>query len=185
MSADAELNRFILQNEGKLFECSYPRSIGGILGKWSMLVLVGDMHKHMRVISLNFLSNARLKSHLLREVEKHTLLVLSSWRDSSVVCAQDEAKKVREFGENVKNVFDFRLLVKVMIKVVIFVQFTFNLMAEHIMSLEPGKSETEQLKKEYITFMKGVVSAPLNFPGTAYWRALKVIYYTICSLLFI
>jgi len=54
-------------------------------------------------------------------------------------------------------------------------QFTFNLMAEHIMSLQPGKIETENLKKEYVTFMKGVVSAPLNFPGTAYWRALKVL----------
>lgn len=43
------------------------------------------------------------------------------------------------------------------------------------MSLQPGKIETEKLKKEYVTFMKGVVSAPLNFPGTAYWKALKVI----------
>ncbi|KAL0378120.1 UNVERIFIED_CONTAM: cytochrome [Sesamum radiatum] len=96
VSADAGLNRFILQNEGRLFECSYPRSIGGILGKWSMLVLVGEMHRDMRIISLNFLSNARLKTHLLREVEKHTLLVLSSWTDNSVVCAQDEAKKVEK-----------------------------------------------------------------------------------------
>lgn len=53
-------------------------------------------------------------------------------------------------------------------------QFTFNLMAKNIMSLDPGKPETEELKKEYITFMKGVVSAPLNFPGTAYRKALKV-----------
>ncbi|XP_016474150.2 cholesterol 22-monohydroxylase CYP90B51-like [Nicotiana tabacum] len=144
VSADAGLNRYILQNEGRLFECSYPRSIGGILGKWSMLVQVGQMHRDMRMISLNFLSNARLRNQLLREVEKHTLLVLGSWKEDSVVCAQDEAKK-----------------------------FTFNFMAEHIMSLEPGKTETEQLKKEYITFMKGVVSAPLNFPGTAYRRALQ------------
>lgn len=61
-----------------------------------------------------------------------------------------------------------------MVPVIFFMQFTFNLMAKHIMSLDPGKVETEQLKKEYITFMKGVVSAPLNFPGTAYRRALKV-----------
>ncbi|KAJ4714423.1 Cytochrome P450 [Melia azedarach] len=144
VSADAGLNRYILQNEGKLFECSYPRSIGGILGKWSMLVLVGDMHRDMRIISLNFLSHARLRSHLLREVEKHTLLVLSSWKENSVFSAQDEAKK-----------------------------FTFNLMAKHIMSLDPGKPETEQLKKEYVTFMKGVVSPPLNLPGSAYRKALK------------
>ncbi|XP_061345958.1 cholesterol 22-monohydroxylase CYP90B51-like isoform X1 [Gastrolobium bilobum] len=144
VSADAGLNRFILQNEGKLFECSYPRSIGGILGKWSMLVLVGDMHRDMRNISLNFLSYARLRTHLLKEVEKHTLIVLNSWKENSTFSAQDEAKK-----------------------------FTFNLMAKHIMSLDPGNLETEQLKKEYISFMKGVVSAPLNFPGTAYWKALK------------
>ncbi|XP_034226063.1 cytochrome P450 90B1 isoform X2 [Prunus dulcis] len=144
VSADAGLNRFILQNEGRLFECSYPRSIGGILGKWSMLVLVGDMHRDMRMISLNFLSHARLRTHLMREVEKHTLLVLSSWKENSVFSAQDEAKK-----------------------------FTFNLMAKHIMSLDPGKPETEQLKKLYVTFMKGVVSAPVNLPGTAYRKALQ------------
>ncbi|XP_043712435.1 cytochrome P450 90B1-like [Telopea speciosissima] len=144
ISADAGLNRYILQNEGKLFECSYPRSIGGILGKWSMLVLVGDMHRDMRMISLNFMSNPRLRTHLLPEVERHTLLVLRSWKENSTFSAQDEAKK-----------------------------FTFNLMAKHIMSMDPGKPETEQLKREYITFMKGVVSAPLNFPGTAYRKALQ------------
>lgn len=94
VSADPGLNRYILQNEGRLFECSYPRSIGGILGKWSMLVLVGDMHRDMRQISLNFLNNARLKTHLLREVENHTLWVLNSWKEDSPFCAQDEAKKV-------------------------------------------------------------------------------------------
>ncbi|KAI4386752.1 hypothetical protein MLD38_004659 [Melastoma candidum] len=144
VSVDAGLNKFILQNEGRLFECSYPRSIGGILGKWSMLVLVGDMHRDMRTISLNFLSHGRLRSHLLREVERNTLLVLESWKENLTFSAQDEAKK-----------------------------FTFDLMAKHIMSLDPGEVETEQLKKEYVTFMKGVVSAPLNLPGTAYWKALK------------
>ncbi|VAI87687.1 unnamed protein product [Triticum turgidum subsp. durum] len=122
VSADAGLNRYVLQNEGRLFECSYPRSIGGILGKWSMLVLVGDPHRH-------------------------TLLVLRDWLPSSssaVFSAQHEAKK-----------------------------FTFNLMAKNIMSMDPGEEETERLRLEYITFMKGVVSAPLNFPGTAYWKALK------------
>ena len=40
--------------------------------------------------------------------------------------------------------------------------------------MDPGEEETEQLKKEYVTFMKGVVSAPLNLPGTAYRKALQV-----------
>ncbi|KAI0525222.1 hypothetical protein KFK09_004615 [Dendrobium nobile] len=144
VSADAGLNRFILQNEGRLFECSYPKSIGGILGKWSMLVLVGEMHQSMRMIALNFMSNARLRSILLPEIERHTLLAISSWKEDVSFSAQDEAKK-----------------------------FTFNLMAKNIMSMEPGEMETEKLRKEYITFMKGVVSAPLNLPGTPYSKALK------------
>lgn len=94
VSVDPGLNRYILQNEGRLFECSYPRSIGGILGKWSMLVLVGDMHRDMRLISLNFLTNARLKTQLVKEVEKNTLWVLDSWQENTSFCAQDEAKKV-------------------------------------------------------------------------------------------
>ncbi|KAF9609448.1 hypothetical protein IFM89_016248 [Coptis chinensis] len=144
VSTDAELNRFILQNDGRLFECSYPSSIGGILGKWSMLVLVGDMHKNMRTISLNFMSSARLRTHLIQDVETHALLILKSWKANTAFSAQDEAKK-----------------------------FTFNFMAKHIMSMEPGKPESEKLRREYITFMKGVVSPPLNFPGTAYRKALK------------
>lgn len=106
VSVDAGLNRFILQNEGKLFECSYPRSIGGILGKWSMLVLVGEMHRDMRSIALNFLSHARLRTHLLREVEKHTVLVLSTWKENSIFSAQDEAKKVKNAKDrNFFNLF--------------------------------------------------------------------------------
>ncbi|KAK7262849.1 hypothetical protein RJT34_30430 [Clitoria ternatea] len=144
VSADAGFNRFILQNEGKLFEISYPKSVRGILGKWSMLVLVGDMHREMRNISLNFLSHARLRTHLLKDVEKHTLLVLNSWKDNCTFSAIAEAKK-----------------------------FTFNFIAKHMLSLDPGNHETEQLKREYVTFMKGVISAPLNLPGTAYRKALK------------
>ncbi|CAI8609155.1 unnamed protein product [Vicia faba] len=144
VSADAEFNKFILQNDGKLFEVSYPRSIGGILGKWSMLVLVGDMHRDMRNISLNFMSHVRLKTHFLKDMENHTLLVLSSWKNNCTFSVQSEAKK-----------------------------FTFNLMAKQIMSLDPWNLETEELKKEYVSFMKGVVSAPLNLPGTAYRKALK------------
>ncbi|ERN17490.1 cytochrome P450 90B1 isoform X1 [Amborella trichopoda] len=144
VSADLGLNKFILQNEGKLFESSYPKSIEGILGKWSMLVLVGDMHRNMRILSLNFMSNTKLRVHLLHEIEKHTLLVLGAWREKQVFSAKEEAKK-----------------------------FTFNLMAENIVSMKPGKPETESLKREYITFMKGVISAPINLPGTSYRRALQ------------
>ncbi|XP_020229564.1 cytochrome P450 90B1 isoform X2 [Cajanus cajan] len=145
VSADAGLNKFILQNEGKLFEISYPNSLGAILGKWSMLVLVGDMHRDMRNISLNFLSYARLRINLFKDMERHALQVITSWKQNSTFSAQAEAKR-----------------------------FTFNVMAKHLMSMDPENLETEQLKREYVYFMKGAISpVPLNFPGTAYRKALK------------
>ncbi|KAH9300970.1 hypothetical protein KI387_012553, partial [Taxus chinensis] len=144
VSADPELNNLILQNEGRLFECSYPASIAGILGKWSMLVLVGEMHKHMRSIAMNFMSSPKLRSHLLREIDSHALYTLKSWKENQPFSAQAEAKK-----------------------------YTFNLMAWQIMSCSPREPQTEYLMKEYFSFMKGVVSAPLNLPGTTYRKALK------------
>ena len=94
VSADAGLNRFILQNEGKLFEASYPKSLRGVLGKWSMLVLVGDMHRDMRNISLNFLSYAKIRTHLVKDMDKHARLVLSSWKHNCTLSAQGEARRV-------------------------------------------------------------------------------------------
>jgi steroid 22-alpha-hydroxylase len=48
------------------------------------------------------------------------------------------------------------------------------MMAKNILSMEPGKPETEKIRKEYTAFMQGVVSLPLEFPGTPYWKAIKV-----------
>ncbi|GLJ05903.1 hypothetical protein SUGI_0027860 [Cryptomeria japonica] len=144
VSADPSLNNFILQNEGRLFECNYPPSIAGILGKWSMLVLVGDMHKHMRSIALNFLTNTKLRSHILEEINSNALYILKSWKENRPISAQAESKK-----------------------------YTFNLMASQIMSCNPWEPQTEYLMREYFSFMKGVVSLPLNLPRTHYRRALK------------
>ncbi|MCO5576230.1 hypothetical protein L7F22_030039 [Adiantum nelumboides] len=144
ISADPELNKFILMNENKLFQCSYPSTISGILGKWSMLVLVGEAHKQMRSIAVSFMSPTKLKDFFLKDIEDHVLLTLRSWHEGQVLLAQEEAKK-----------------------------FTFNLMAKQIVSFNPGEARTHELMKDYYTFMKGVIAAPLNIPGTAYHRALK------------
>lgn len=144
ISADPDLNRFILLNENKLFQCSYPSTISGILGKWSMLVLVGEAHKNMRSIALNFMSFHKLKDFFLEDIEDHVLLTLRSWEENRVLLAQQEAKK-----------------------------FTFNLMAKQIVSFNPGEPETMELMSDYYTFMKGVIAAPVNIPGTAYHKAIQ------------
>ncbi|KAJ4762419.1 cytochrome P450 family protein [Rhynchospora pubera] len=144
ISADSGLNRFVLQNEGRFFEASYPESVVRIFGEYSMLSLTGDGHKEMRSIAMNFMSSERLRTRILSDIEEHTLLVLNSWKDGLCLSASAEAKK-----------------------------FTFYMMAKNILSMEPGKPEIEKIRREYATFMEGVVSPPLEFPGTPYMKALK------------
>ncbi|KAJ0102763.1 hypothetical protein Patl1_06593 [Pistacia atlantica] len=57
-SADPETNRFILQNEGKLFECSYPGSISNLLGKHSLLLMKGSLHKRMHSLTMSFANSS-------------------------------------------------------------------------------------------------------------------------------
>lgn len=94
VSADAGLNKFILNNDGKLFKMGYPKSFGKILGASSLLFLEGDMHKNMRAIVVNFLSNAMLRTTMLKDMEKQALHVLSSWKHNFKFSAQEEARKV-------------------------------------------------------------------------------------------
>ncbi|KAH7665114.1 Cytochrome P450 B-class protein [Dioscorea alata] len=144
VSANADFNRYILQSEGRMFINSCPTSIAEILGRWSMLALEGDIHKEMRSIAVNFMSNAKLRTYFLPDIEQQALKILNSWKVGSTFSALVEGKK-----------------------------FAFNLMVKHLMSMNPGLPETEKLRKEYNTFMNGMASMPLNLPFTSYRKALQ------------
>ena len=94
VSTDARFNRFVMQNQGRLFETSYPESVEGILGEWSVLTLTGELHKEMRSIALNFLSSDILCNRLLPDIEQHALLVINTWKDGLCLSAREEARKV-------------------------------------------------------------------------------------------
>ena len=91
-SADPETNRFILLNEGKLFECSYPGSISNLLGKHSLLLMKGSLHKRMHSLTMSFANSSIIKNHLLVDIDRLIRLNLDSWSDR--VFLMEEAKKV-------------------------------------------------------------------------------------------
>lgn len=92
-SADPEMNRFILLNEGKLFDCSYPGSISNLLGKHSLLLMKGSLHKRMHSFTMSFANSAIIKDHLLVDIDRLIRLNLDSWTDR--VLLMEQAKKVR------------------------------------------------------------------------------------------
>ncbi|XP_062009217.1 cytochrome P450 724B1-like [Rosa rugosa] len=144
VSCDEELNYFILQNEGKLFECSYPKPIHGILGKSSMLVAVGDTHKRLRNVAVSLVTITKSKPEFLHDIENTAVRVLRSWKDKPQVIFCKEARK-----------------------------FTFNVIVKQVLGLSPDECQTTQILEDFLTFMKGLISLPLYIPGTPYARAVK------------
>ncbi|XWS31117.1 hypothetical protein CRYUN_Cryun23aG0050200 [Craigia yunnanensis] len=144
VSCDPELNYFILQNEGKLFECSYPKPIHGILGKVSMLVAVGDTHKRLRNVALCLVTITKSKPEFLNDIEKIAIQILDSWKNEPKVIFCEEARK-----------------------------FTFNVIVKQVLGLTPHEPETSKILEDFLTFMRGLISLPLYIPGTPYARAVQ------------
>ncbi|ERN19107.1 hypothetical protein AMTRI_Chr10g7980 [Amborella trichopoda] len=144
VSCDQELNSFILQNEEKLFECSYPKAIHGILGKSSMLVVVGDTHKRLRGLALTLVNTSKSKLEYLNDIENTAKFIMESWREKPQVIFCEEARK-----------------------------FTFNVIVKQVLSLRQDEPQTTKILEDFLTFMKGLISFPLYIPGTPYARAVQ------------
>ncbi|KAL5981345.1 hypothetical protein ACLOJK_015400 [Asimina triloba] len=144
VSCDQELNNFILQNEEKLFQCSYPKPIHGILGKSSMLVVVGDKHKRLRSLALTLVSTTKSKPEYLNDIERIAIQILDAWKDRKQVIFCEEARK-----------------------------FTFNVIVKQVLGLTPEEPQTSMILEDFLTFMKGLISFPLYIPGSSYARAVQ------------
>ncbi|KAI8031616.1 Cytochrome P450 90A1 [Camellia lanceoleosa] len=103
-SADPETNRFILQNEGKLFESSYPGSISNLLGRHSLLLMKGSLHKRMHSLTMSFANSSIIRDHLMLDIDRLVRLNLESW--TGRVLLMEEAKKIT-FELTVKQLMSF------------------------------------------------------------------------------
>lgn len=101
---DPDVNRFILQNEGKLFECSYPGSISNLLGKYSLLLMKGSLHKRMHSLTMSFTNSAIIRDHLLLDIDRLISFNLDSW--PAKVLLMEEAKKIT-FALTMKQLLSF------------------------------------------------------------------------------
>ncbi|KAJ0988007.1 hypothetical protein J5N97_006363 [Dioscorea zingiberensis] len=144
ISTDAEFNWFVLKNDKKLFEQGWPSSFVQIIGKNSLSMLAGDDHKSLRSIIFNFLNGERLRTAFLDDAEQVMSLLMSSWKDGSLISAKNEA-----------------------------IKFSFYVMIKEILNVDPGEPEMDKLMREYNELIKGIAAIPLNLPGTSYWKALK------------
>lgn len=146
-SADPEFNRVVVGGEGKTFECSYPSSISTLLGRYSLVLMKGSLHKRMHSLTLTrFASISLLRRSLLPDIDRLVRIALDSWPVTpNPLLLLDQAKKI-----------------------------TFELTLKQLMSYDPGEW-TEALRREYLLLIDGFFSIP--FPSflsfTTYGRAIQ------------
>ncbi|KAL0401205.1 UNVERIFIED_CONTAM: cytochrome [Sesamum latifolium] len=121
-SADPDTNRFILQNEGRLFESSYPGSISNLLGRHSLLLMRGSLHKRMHSLTMSFANSAIIRDHLLLDIDRLVRLNMDAW--TGRVLLMEEAKKIT-FQLTVKQLMSFDPC-----------EWTENLMKEYMLVIE-------------------------------------------------
>ncbi|XP_047334419.1 cytochrome P450 724B1-like [Impatiens glandulifera] len=125
-------------------QCSYPKPIYGILGNMSMLVTVGDIHKRLRKVAFSLVHTIKSNPEFLTDIERAALRTLDSWKDRKTLLFCKESR-----------------------------QFTFNVIVKQVLGLTPDEPETVNILKDFLTFMKGLISLPLYIPGTSYAKAVK------------
>ncbi|KAK1282303.1 hypothetical protein QJS10_CPB22g00346 [Acorus calamus] len=145
VSCDAEFNMFVLRNEGHLFATGYPRNIPEVLGDLTLLHLTGEAHKRLRGVALSFFATVKTESeHFLADIEAGALGIINPWKDKETLHFCDEARK-----------------------------FTFNVIVKQILSLRPDDHEATEILQKFHSFMEGLISMPINLPGTPYAKAIK------------
>ncbi|CAN8235078.1 unnamed protein product [Cochlearia groenlandica] len=143
VSADPEFNRFIMQQEGKLFQSSYPKSFRDLVGKDGVITVHGDQQRRLHSIASGMMRQDQLKTHFLEDIPAVMLQTLSKFKDGEVVFLQDICRKV-----------------------------AIHLMVNQLLGVS-SESEVDEMSRLFSDFVDGCLSVPINLPGFTYHKAMK------------
>ncbi|CAI9757666.1 unnamed protein product [Fraxinus pennsylvanica] len=143
ISTDAEVSRIVLQSDGKTFVPSYPKSLTELMGKSSILLISGSLQRRIHGLMGSFFKSRSLKVQITYDMQKYLVESTAKWSEDYPVYIQDETKNIA-----------FQVLVKALI------------------GLDPGY-EMNLLKKQFQEFIGGLMSLPINVPGSQLYRSLQ------------
>lgn len=143
VSTDEEVSRCILQSDSNTFVPSYPKSLTVLMGKSSILLINGYLQRRIHGLIGSFLKSPHLKTQITRDMQKYVQQSMQTWREDRVIYIQDQTKKI-----------------------------TFQVLVKALISLDPGE-EMEFLRKQFQEFIAGLMSLPINIPGSRLYRSLQ------------
>lgn len=94
ISTDPELNHFVFQQEGRLFQSWYPDTFKEIFGKENVGELHGSMYKCLKTLILRLLGPENLKEVMLQDMEKLAHERLREWSRQSAIDFKDQISAV-------------------------------------------------------------------------------------------
>ncbi|KAL3498782.1 hypothetical protein ACH5RR_041514 [Cinchona calisaya] len=142
VSTDSDLNYFIFQQEGQLFQSWYPDTFTAIFGRQNVGSLHGFMYKYLKNMVLNLFGPEGLKK-MLPDVEQEARRNLKRWSSQNSVEMKDALASM-----------------------------IFDLSAKKLISYDQEKS-SENLRENFVAFIQGLISFPVDIPGTAYHKCLQ------------
>ncbi|CAL9030002.1 unnamed protein product [Prunus brigantina] len=142
ISTDPDLNYFVFQQEGNLFQSWYPDTFTEIFGRQNVSTLHGVMYKYLKNMVLHLVGPESLKN-MIPEVEQAALSKLQQWSCQDTTELKDATASM-----------------------------IFDLTAKKLISYDSSKS-SENLRDNFVAFLQGLISFPLDIPGTAYHKCLQ------------
>lgn len=142
-SLDPQFNRFILQNEGRLFRAQYEASFNTLMGKYGLFSVHGDLQRKLHGIIVNLLSSEKLRSHFMETTQILLQRTFDTWEDGTDILLQEECH-----------------------------QMILKLMLQELMDLSHSK-EAEEFGRHFCDLSAGLLSVPIKIPGSAYAKGFK------------
>eukprot|EP01018_Ginkgo_biloba_P022149 Gb_19886 [translate_table: standard] len=143
VSVDPNFNKFVLHNEGKVFQARHPKSVVDLMGKYGMFSVHGHLQTKLHGIAVNLLSSEKLRVGFMEDIQILLHNTLATWEFRKDILLQQECH-----------------------------QMVLNLMAKQLLDLSPSK-ETDDIAKQFEHFSSALLSLPVKIPGSTYARGMK------------
>lgn len=94
VSADPIFNKYVMQNEGRFFQSSYPKSFRDLVGKNGVITAQGDQHRKLHTIASNMMRTDTLKSRFLIDIQLVMHQTFATLHHNQTILLQDVCRKV-------------------------------------------------------------------------------------------
>ncbi|GLJ39739.1 hypothetical protein SUGI_0812290 [Cryptomeria japonica] len=143
VSVDAEFNKYVLQNEGRLFQAKYPSSNNNLMGKYGMVTVHGELQRKLHATAVNLLRAEKMSTDFMYDIQNALSTAMEKWAHLRDIHLQHECHKV-----------------------------VLNLMAKKLLDLAPSQ-EMDGIYKAFKDFARALVCLPINIPGSTYYKGMK------------